>query len=593
MQLARHRTALAAVLTLVAIAVPCGSWFVAGRREVEREAHTQEKWIYTSGFKRAVKITERLATRLEVLRETESRRPFYHYQNLYHDPRGAAEGAAVAVSPLAAGPADSLIEAHFQIDEDGALTMPTVNEQFPELGSVDHHRAQCALQERLDQLAAFCSRETLEAGEAQALLSGPHDRDLRPAVDLPLRQDLPRNAWQQHLRANALYAGLKYARTAHGSRPLPLGPAESKEKVAIEVGPFRWHSLPAGGEPALVALRPVTTPSGLWIQGFLIDTAAARQLVEQDTGDGEPRAVLGPERLLEATRCEASVIVPIETTPWAIAVDVSAPLADAAAKARARLSRFHRSFALGSLAALVAGLLVVGIVYQADDLAQQRARFAASAAHELRTPLAGLRLYGEMLAEGLGNPSRARDYARRLAAEAERLGRVVTNVLSFTRLEHQKLALHPVAGDLAAAVREEVERQRPALEEAGARLDLALPPTLPPVAFDRDALSHIVQNLLDNAEKYSREVEGRTIRVGLVAEDGHVRLSVEDNGPGVGRKLRGRLFRPFARGLHGDGPEGLGLGLVLVRELARGQGGDVTYHDVEPHGAAFVVTLPA
>ncbi len=164
-----------------------------------------------------------------------------------------------------------------------------------------------------------------------------------------------------------------------------------------------------------------------------------------------------------------------------------------------------------SLAAALAGALLLWLVVQSEKLAQQRIRFAASAAHELRTPLAGLRLYGEMLAEGLGDPGRAREYARRMAGEAERLGRVVTNVLSFTRLERGALNVHLAAGDLAEAVRDAYQRQQPALEQAGAPVELELPENLPPVQFDRDAIAHIVQNLLDNAEKYTREREDRLI----------------------------------------------------------------------------------
>ena len=80
--------------------MPCGAWFFTGSRGVERRARLEEKAVTTKAYKRGVTQAERLATRLEVLREAESRRPFYHYQNLYHDPLAAAEGAAVSISPL-------------------------------------------------------------------------------------------------------------------------------------------------------------------------------------------------------------------------------------------------------------------------------------------------------------------------------------------------------------------------------------------------------------------------------------------------------------------------------------------------------------
>ena len=197
-----------------------------------------------------------------------------------------------------------------------------------------------------------------------------------------------------------------------------------------------------------------------------------------------------------------------------------------------------------------------------------------------------------MLADGLGDPSRSRDYARRMAGEAERLGRVVTNVLSFTRLERGGFSVHPEIGDLQAAVVDAFRAQKPALEESGAQVDVELEDDLPAVRFDRDAVTHIVQNLLDNAEKYTRDITDRRIVLGLSREPSRVVLTVSDNGNGIAKPLRGTLFRPFTRGGQSDAPEGLGLGLLLVRMLARAQGAEITYRDAEIGGAEFRVVFP-
>lgn len=583
------RTVAAALLTLGAVALPSAAWYVAGSREAERKVKIEEKAVYYDGHKTALRLAERLGTRLQILRESESRRPFYHYQNLYHDPKGASEGAAVAVSPLAHGPADPLIEAHFQVDQDGVLTLPTVNDDFPELGLHDSARLQCALQERLDEVAVFCNRALLEAVPAAYDLAV----GLEATTGESSVERLDARAWQQHLRANALYADLKYARAGgddrHGTAA-DLGLARhAGEEVTVEVGPFRWYTLPYAGGFGLLALRPVETPAGLWTQGFVLDA----QQVEQYVADAGYDVSLAPLDVLESESGEGAVVLPISSTPWGVGVDVAAPLAAARAGAAGDRRAFLRVFALGAGGAGLAGLLVVAMVFQAERLARQRSRFAASAAHELRTPLAGLRLYGEMLAEGLGDRSRSREYARRLAAEAERLGRVVTNVLSFTRLEQQSLAVRARTGDLGEAVTDAVGRQRPALEEAGATVELAIPAGLPPALFDRDSVAHIVQNLLDNAEKYTREAADRRIAVRLERVAEGVELTVADHGPGVDPEVRRRLFRPFARGHHPDAPEGLGLGLVLVRELAKAQGARVAYRDSPRGGAVFTVLFAA
>jgi len=203
-----------------------------------------------------------------------------------------------------------------------------------------------------------------------------------------------------------------------------------------------------------------------------------------------------------------------------------------------------------------------------------------------------VRMYGEMLAEGLGNPDRQRTYARRVAAEADRLGRVVSNVLDFTRLERGNLSVSPTPGDLGAAVTEIVARIAPTLVGHGATVAVSLDPGSHEACFDRDALAQIVSNLIDNAEKYTRGAADRAITVRVEHLPTGFRVSVRDHGPGIAPALRRRLFRAFSRGADADQPAGLGLGLALARVLVEAQGGRVDYRDADGGGAEFGVTLP-
>lgn len=601
-----RRTVAALVLTLFAVAGPSSAWYIAGRRQISHGAKLERGAVFQHGFKTAVRLAERLATRLELLRETESRRPFYQYQNLFHDPKGAAEGASVVISPLAQGSADHLIEGYFQIDDQGRLSLPTVNEDFPELSSQEGmsqggETEQCSLLWKLRDVAMFFEVDMASprAGGPQVSVAAPGPWPTFDAGDHTERLGL--RAWRQHVRANDLYGALKYPQKAAYAGASPILPAGVPDaEVKVVVGPLLWHTLPVAGEPALVALRSLQTPAGTWVQGFLVDLDAAAQLVENSDFPArfEPRLGARSEPGPAAPGARPAEAAPktetaeVEGTDWQVAIDVSKSLEAAKSKSSADRDRFLRFFAFGSLAAGAAGALLVWLVAQSEKLAQQRIRFAASAAHELRTPLAGLRLYGEMLAEGLGDPGRAREYARRMAGEAERLGRVVTNVLSFTRLERGALNVHLALGDLGEAVRDAYLRQQPALEQAGAPVELQLPENLRPVQFDRDAITHIVQNLLDNAEKYTRDHEDRRIEVRIEDLGPTLDLIVRDNGSGVAPGLRRRLFEPFVRGNEVDGPEGLGLGLVLVKNLVEAQGAAIRYEDAPGGGALFRVSFP-
>ena len=356
--------------------------------------------------------------------------------------------------------------------------------------------------------------------------------------------------------------------------------------VTIVVSAFALETETFRGAPALVATRLVETPDGALAQGFVIDPAQiARWLTARDEG----AAIVHRDAPLDREALVSSALV---VPDWFVEVRPPAVvLANAAASAAKLATTFLVRFvALGALAALAAALVVL-MVARAERLARERSQFAAAAAHELRTPLAGLQLYGDMLADGMGDPGKQRDYARRMAEEAARLGRVVSNVLGFSQLERGNLSVNPTAGDVAAELAELAARAEPALDRAGAVLALEVAPELR-ASFDRDALARIVGNLLDNAEKYSREAEDRTITLAArAAAVGGVEIEVSDHGPGVAAATRGKLFAPFQRGVSSDGPAGLGLGLALSQSLAKAMGGSLEYLPSSGVGARFVLRL--
>jgi signal transduction histidine kinase len=145
--------------------------------------------------------------------------------------------------------------------------------------------------------------------------------------------------------------------------------------------------------------------------------------------------------------------------------------------------------------------------------------------------------------------------------------------------------------DPRAVLHEVVERLRPAIENNGAILVLDTDDGSGTIEADRDALGQIVQNLIDNAEKYTRDAADRTVHVELRQVDGATVIAVRDHGPGVSPDLVPQLFEPFTRGRSPDQPAGLGLGLALARELAAAQGATLEYEAPTGGGARFVVTF--
>lgn len=559
-----RRTVLAITLVAIAVLVPTLAWYLSGSRDARRRASEIEQAALADEQRSAAAAAARLGHRLDTLREAEAARPFYHYQNLYHDPRGAAQGLAVLPSPLAGGPSDPMVWAHFQIDENGQVSLPTVSERFPELSTdADFDR--------------FCEVLTeLQNGLVVDGMVGSSSAATGERITV-----LDSDAWQQIELADAVYAELTGRRAA--SAPPEAGDVgDEVGDVVIRVGPMRWHTIVLGSGPLLAALRDVTTPGGVRVQGFAITPHTVADWLE-------PGTQISPV----LARAEWNVATPISDTGWYLNADAGTTVREAAAAGRRVVSEFRRTFALSSAAALLAALAVVALVAQTDRLARQRARFAAAAAHELKTPLASLRLHAEMLAEGLGRPESAATYAGRMVPEVRRLGRVVANMLDLSRLERGAPLASPAVGELGPVVTDCVERLEPALEGTGMAITLHIAPDLPQVRFDRDAVCQILDNLLDNAEKYSRGAPQRAVTVAAERHGDAVEVSVSDTGPGIGRRERHALFQPFQRPAGRDAPAGLGLGLALARSLARAQGGDLRLAENHGPGATFVLTLPA
>jgi signal transduction histidine kinase len=226
-------------------------------------------------------------------------------------------------------------------------------------------------------------------------------------------------------------------------------------------------------------------------------------------------------------------------------------------------------------------------------LARLKNDLAATVSHELKTPLSSMRVLVETLldAEQLDEP-RTREYLQLISQENERLGRVVENFLTFSRLERKKYTFHFSPLPARQAIDAAIESVRGRFEAGGAQLELQVEDNLPPVMADADALSAALINLLENAYKYSDET--RHIVVRGRAENGSVTFSVEDNGIGITPRERKKIFQPFYQVdqyLSRKG-SGCGLGLSIVQFVTTAHGGRVVVESQPGRGSTFSISLP-
>lgn len=230
---------------------------------------------------------------------------------------------------------------------------------------------------------------------------------------------------------------------------------------------------------------------------------------------------------------------------------------------------------------------VVGAEQAALDAEQRLRAFLSDAAHELRTPVAGIRAAADTLVRAdLDGPEREM-LAAHVAREAARASRLVDDLLTMARVD-RGLDLSRVDVDLRALV--EAEERRVPLVHPGLHLRSKIPDAAVPVHADPDRLAQVLSNLVENA---ARATGGAgTVILGLETRGATAVVSVTDDGPGIPRADRERIFERLvrldaARAASG----GVGLGLPIARGIARAHGGDVRCVDSET-GARFEVTLP-
>jgi signal transduction histidine kinase len=237
-----------------------------------------------------------------------------------------------------------------------------------------------------------------------------------------------------------------------------------------------------------------------------------------------------------------------------------------------------------SAVAGVAGLLALRRALARESRAVDRERaFLAGVTHELRTPLTTIRVLGETLAEGRGEP---REYGSLVALESERLEALVERVLTLTRVEQVPRFGLVDPGEL---MRSAVALVTPRAERRSTRIECRVEPALPECRWDGEAVRRALLNLLDNAIAHGRE--GGRVEARVAASGAEVRMEVADDGPGIGRSERRRIFGRFERG-RTEAP-GTGLGLYLVEEVARAHGGRVDLATAEGRGSTFTLVLPA
>jgi two-component system phosphate regulon sensor histidine kinase PhoR len=261
----------------------------------------------------------------------------------------------------------------------------------------------------------------------------------------------------------------------------------------------------------------------------------------------------------------------------------------------ATLQGARRMFFLISIAA-GASLLALVLTVRADRasaaLASMKSDFVAAVTHELKTPVSVIRLVGDTLATGrYTSPKTVQEYARLLSVEARRLGGSIDNLLTYARYSSSRAASATELADVDPAdlVEDALQGFRPVLANLEFGLVIEVPADLPQICVDRPAMIQALDNIVDNAIKYSTAEKHLTVTGTASAKS--VTLTVKDRGTGIARKDISRVFERFYRGGNVT-VSGSGLGLPIAKRIVESHGGGIEVRSIVGSGTEVDVTLP-
>ena len=336
----------------------------------------------------------------------------------------------------------------------------------------------------------------------------------------------------------------------------------------------------------LLLMRKLVTGDGLLLQGCWLDWEAIRAWLLDEVTDLLPGASLSSITLMgDDDRGRLLAALPAVLVPSAMPEPIEAGL-----------SPIQLALIIGWICAILAALAAAILLIGALNLSERRGAFVSAVTHELRTPLTTFRMYTEMLARGIvdGEEKRTR-YLNTLHREAERLGHLVENVLSYARLEKGR---KPGALEIVI-LQDLIERSMPVLKERAEACGLCLEVEgleeygELKIQAAAPAVERILFNLVDNAGKYAGDAKDNRIVLSLDTVGRNLRFKLRDFGPGISPKQASRLFKPFSKSAFeaADSAPGIGLGLALCRQLAMQMGGKLTHERPSDGGACFSLLL--
>ena len=591
---------------MLAVAVPTVGllFFMSRALDGERERLLREQ---LSGRQRSLEEA-RAGVEAELRRRTEAPAPtdgVARKRFVQAMERGIADGCAV-------------------LDEHGALAFPLLTEADDDEADEDEGEGAADNESTPDPLATFAwsriksgrlpdadALATLAADYGSSRLSGRAVADYARLAAL-------RRAPRAEPRFRELAEALRTTVLAEDAR-IPsaqrLFIADELERLGVTVGlPFAEaerrslqlaESVPLPTEPGVLraaggdAFQTLSADRGLvlYFDAVKLRASLAGALSVPASGGLTLRLRSHDESRASEGEAPTAPLATVSIGPRLPEWEIAAFGEDAARAIAAQSLRLKRAYLWSAIGgALGIGLLAAWAIRRlATRVRDNRVRhdFLSTVSHELKTPLASIRMFVDTLAhDGVADAERTQSYLQHISRENDRLSRLVENFLTFSRIESGRLAfdfqpVHP--GEIVAAACEAVATR---MDVPGCEFTVEVAPGLPWIDADLGSLVTALVNLLDNAAKYTRE--DKRIFLGVSRENDSVAFSVADNGLGLAPEVLRRLGEKFyrVRPHERQGREGFGLGLSIVRSIVEAHRGKLEIAGEPGVGSRFTLRLP-
>lgn len=605
-QLATKSTAL--VLYAVLVVLPAVVFGGLHGHQLSRDHADQLQALPAEAESAAQRIVAGIRTRLDDLLIREESRDFYYYQRDYY-PENATADVAFVESPLVQGIPPEGVLAWFAYD---FLELLDGHDAHIEIFAGDVSGRSSWAEEEADLTETVYDLSDMDAHERAELRWTRHDELL--VKTMPLHAVAINRSPQRD--PDCLRDGLQEL-------------IRGEDGIEIRMSSFNLRFLRSrDGAPRIVATRRVRIePQSEWlpdcfeslggatylVQGIFIDpqwlfrtmpTSVAFQVLDHSQrllfAGHDPQAISPTDHVAQLHIFEELAIeVPDPADRKLGLMKVAIDSSELEQRFRAQSWRFVGVAGMMIISLAIGMGLLVRSVHASLEQARRTENFVAAVTHELRTPIAAVKLYGEMLKDGwISSREKQEDYLERIVRETDRLDGLVDRVLEKRRLGLATPTPRP--GDLNALIEEQVPDLELSAGTYGGDVVFELEPDLPPVLLTPEGVRSVLSNLVENARKYAPMDPGATdptrrepIRVITRTGKGRVLLEVLDRGPGIPEAENGRIFEAFYR--VGDErtrtTAGTGLGLHLVALQARAMRARIQALPRPGGGSVFRVTF--